>query len=94
MLYWIMAGALGNIKNMPRVVRLGAQRDFAKDLLNKKKVALVPGVAFGKSCEGYVRISYTSSYENWMLNAADATTARIERERHGAAEMARAKETA
>jgi len=38
--------------------------DFAKNLLNKKRVALVPGVAFGASCEGYVRISYASSYEN------------------------------
>jgi len=38
--------------------------DFAQNLLKKKSVALVPGVAFGKSCEGYVRISYASSYEN------------------------------
>ncbi len=38
--------------------------NFAKDLLHKKKVALVPGVAFGASAEGYVRISYASSYEN------------------------------
>ncbi len=38
--------------------------DFARDLLQKKKVALVPGVAFGKSGEGYVRISYASNYEN------------------------------
>lgn len=38
--------------------------DFAKHLLQKKKVALVPGVAFGKSFDGYVRISYASSYEN------------------------------
>jgi aminotransferase len=38
--------------------------DFAKNLLMKEKVALVPGVAFGQSCEGYVRISYASSYEN------------------------------
>ncbi len=38
--------------------------DFAKNLLAEQKVALVPGVAFGKSCEGYVRISYASSYEN------------------------------
>ena len=38
--------------------------DFAKDLLQKKKVALVPGVAFGPSAEGYIRISYASSYEN------------------------------
>ena len=38
--------------------------DFAQNLLKKQKVALVPGVAFGKSCEGYVRISYASSYDN------------------------------
>ncbi len=38
--------------------------DFAQNLLKKKQVALVPGTAFGKSCEGYVRISYASSYEN------------------------------
>ncbi len=38
--------------------------DFAKDLLEKKKVALVPGVAFGKFCDQYVRISYASSFEN------------------------------
>jgi aminotransferase len=37
---------------------------FAEDLLKKQKVALVPGVAFGKSCEGYVRISYASSYDH------------------------------
>ncbi len=38
--------------------------DFANDLLKKKKVALVPGVAFGDCAEGHVRISYASSYEN------------------------------
>ena len=38
--------------------------DFAQNLLAKEKVALVPGVAFGKSCEGYVRISYASSFAN------------------------------
>ncbi|MFH1361014.1 MAG: aminotransferase class I/II-fold pyridoxal phosphate-dependent enzyme [Candidatus Omnitrophota bacterium] len=38
--------------------------DFATDLLNKKRVALVPGVAFGPSGEGHVRISYASSYDN------------------------------
>lgn len=42
--------------------------DFAKNLLMEKKVALVPGVAFGQGCEGYVRISYASSYEK--LNEA------------------------
>jgi len=38
--------------------------DFAKNLLKKKKVALVPGVAFDPSCDDHVRISYASSYEN------------------------------
>ena len=38
--------------------------NFAQNLLRTKKVALVPGVAFGKSAEGYVRMSYASSYEN------------------------------
>ncbi len=38
--------------------------DFAKNLLHKKKVALVPGVAFGKASEGFVRMSYASSYDN------------------------------
>ena len=38
--------------------------DFAKNLLLKQKVALVPGDAFGQCCAGHVRISYASSYEN------------------------------
>jgi aminotransferase len=38
--------------------------EFAKDLLEKKKVAIVPGVAFGKSCDEFIRISYASSFEN------------------------------
>lgn len=49
----------------PSIKRTGEKSmDFAQNLLKKKKVALVPGVAFGKSCEGYVRISYASSYAN------------------------------
>ncbi len=38
--------------------------EFAKDLLKKKRVAVVPGVAFGESAEGFVRMSYASSFEN------------------------------
>jgi len=37
---------------------------FAKNLLEQQKVALVPGVAFGRFCQDHVRISYASSYEN------------------------------
>lgn len=38
--------------------------EFAKELLKKERVALVPGIAFGPSGEGYVRISYASSLTN------------------------------
>ncbi|MDP2929805.1 MAG: aminotransferase class I/II-fold pyridoxal phosphate-dependent enzyme [Candidatus Omnitrophota bacterium] len=38
--------------------------EFAKRLLEKERVALVPGTAFGASCEGYVRISYASNIDN------------------------------
>jgi len=49
----------------PSIKRTGqSSLDFAQGLLKKKKVALVPGVAFGKSCEGFVRISYASSFDN------------------------------
>jgi aminotransferase len=38
--------------------------DFAKELLEQEKVALVPGNAFGSKCSDHVRISYASSYDN------------------------------
>ncbi len=44
--------------------------DFAKNLLQRQKVALVPGVAFGKACPDHVRISYASSYDNLKEAAA------------------------
>ncbi|MEI6634022.1 MAG: aminotransferase class I/II-fold pyridoxal phosphate-dependent enzyme [Chlamydiota bacterium] len=37
---------------------------FSKRLLDEEKVAVVPGTAFGSIGEGFVRISYASSYEN------------------------------
>ena len=37
--------------------------DFATKFLNEEKVAVVPGSAFGKSGEGYIRISYAYSLE-------------------------------
>ncbi len=48
--------------------------DFAKNLLQQQKVALVPGVAFGKSCPDHVRISYASSYDNLKEAAARIKT--------------------
>jgi aminotransferase len=38
--------------------------DFCRELLKKQKVAVVPGSAFGRQFEEYIRISYASSYEN------------------------------
>ena len=38
--------------------------DFCRQLLKKQKVAVVPGSAFGKQFDEYIRISYASSYEN------------------------------
>ncbi len=49
----------------PSIKKLGiSSLDFSKDLLEKEKVALVPGTAFGSQCSDYVRISYASSYAN------------------------------
>ncbi|MEN6524661.1 MAG: pyridoxal phosphate-dependent aminotransferase [Anaerolineaceae bacterium] len=39
-------------------------RDFVFSLLEKEKVALVPGSAFGNGQENYVRLSFASSQEN------------------------------
>ena len=38
--------------------------EFCNRLIHEKKVACVPGTAFGKAGEGYMRCSYASSIEN------------------------------
>ena len=38
--------------------------EFAEQLLQSEKVALVPGDAFGQSGEGFVRCSYATSTVN------------------------------
>jgi aminotransferase len=38
-------------------------RAFAERLLQEERVAVVPGRAFGKSGEGFVRMSYATAYE-------------------------------
>ncbi len=38
--------------------------EFAQGLLKKEKVAVVPGTAFGKEYDDYIRISYASSFDN------------------------------
>lgn len=37
--------------------------EFCVDLAQKNKLAIIPGVAFGESGEGYVRVSYAASLE-------------------------------
>jgi aminotransferase len=41
-----------------------ASLDFAQRLLKEQKVAVVPGTAFGKDYNDYIRISYASSLDN------------------------------
>ncbi len=54
--------AQGAFYLFPRISELGMNStDFASALLEKEKVAVVPGVAFG--AEGYVRLSYAVSDE-------------------------------
>ena len=35
--------------------------EFCEKLLSQEKVAIIPGTAFGKCAEGYVRVSYSYS---------------------------------
>ena len=49
----------------PSIKEFGMTSDeFATELLNSKKGAVVPGTAFGKSGEGFVRISYAYSIDD------------------------------
>ena len=41
--------------------------EFANELLRSKKVAVVPGTAFGNSGEGFIRISYAYSLDDLKL---------------------------
>lgn len=38
--------------------------DFCEALLREERLAVIPGSAFGESGRGFIRASYTSSYEN------------------------------
>ena len=41
-----------------------SSEEFAEKLIKSKRVAVVPGDAFGESGEGYIRVSYCYSIEN------------------------------
>ena len=51
--------AFSNIKSVTKKT----SSDFAKELLIKCKVAVVPGTEFGKYGEGYLRFSYATKIE-------------------------------
>lgn len=49
----------------PSIQKFGMTSDeFATKLLQEEKIAVVPGAAFGKSGEGFVRISYAYSIDD------------------------------
>jgi len=49
----------------PNIKKTGLKSlDFAEKLLKQENVALVPGTAFGKDYDDYVRISYAANFEN------------------------------
>ena len=53
---------LGAFYTFPNITSTGlTSREFSLGLLEKKKVAVVPGGAFGASGEGFVRCSYSTS---------------------------------
>jgi aminotransferase len=55
---------LGAFYAFPRISASGMDDDaFAETLLREEKVAVVPGNAFGKGGEGFVRCSYATAYE-------------------------------
>ncbi|MBD3155092.1 MAG: aminotransferase class I/II-fold pyridoxal phosphate-dependent enzyme [Candidatus Aenigmarchaeota archaeon] len=47
----------------PNISKLGSSVEVANLFLKKAKVLVVPGTEFGKYGEGYVRMSYATSYE-------------------------------
>ena len=61
----------GAFYEFPSIKELGMTSDeFAMELLNREKVAVVPGTAFGDCGEGFLRISYAYSLDE-LKHATD-----------------------
>ncbi|MCH5266362.1 MAG: aminotransferase class I/II-fold pyridoxal phosphate-dependent enzyme [Lachnospiraceae bacterium] len=59
---------LGAFYVFPNISHFGmTSEEFATELLQKEKVAVVPGSAFGQCGEGFLRISYAYSVENLKI---------------------------
>lgn len=57
--------AMGAFYLFPCIKKFGMSSDqFAERLLNEQKLAVVPGKAFGRSGEGFLRISYAYSLKS------------------------------
>src|SRR5260221_1926471 len=55
---------LGAFYVFPKITSTGlTSREFSFQLLEKKQVACVPGLAFGQCAEGFIRCSYATSLE-------------------------------
>lgn len=49
----------------PNIQRFGmSSEEFASRFLQEEKVAVVPGTAFGRCGEGFIRVSYAYSLDN------------------------------
>ncbi len=56
---------LGAFYIFPNITSTGlSSEEFCKRLLFEKKVACVPGNAFGESTDGFIRCSYATAYED------------------------------
>ena len=61
----------GTFYAFPKVPDVGMDSmEFAKYILETARVAVVPGSAFGPSGEGFLRASFSTSYEN-LVEASD-----------------------
>lgn len=61
---------MGAFYMFPSIKKFGVKsEDFCESLLKNGKVAIVPGSAFGKGGEGYIRISYASNIDTLKLAA-------------------------
>lgn len=58
----------GTFYIFPNIKKFGlSSKEFALQLLQQKKVAVVPGSAFGPSGEGFVRATYATSMEKLKI---------------------------
>jgi len=69
---------VGGFYAFPRLEGLRDSLSFAKDLLLEARVGMVPGVAFGQSGEGHLRMCFAQS-EEVLVPALDAFSEFVER---------------